>query len=85
MSTSNGIIVLDFGGQYTQLIARRVREHHVRSTILPFNVSPEELRRHAPEGIIMSGGPSSVFEDGAPHSDPAILSLGVPVLLPYPR
>jgi GMP synthase (glutamine-hydrolysing) len=80
MSTTSGIIVLDFGGQYTQLIARRVREHHVRSTILPFNVPAEELRKHSPEGIIFSGGPSSVFEDGAPHSDPGILALGVPVL-----
>jgi GMP synthase (glutamine-hydrolysing) len=80
MSTSSGIIVLDFGGQYTQLIARRIREHHVRSTILPFNISPAEVQRHEPEGIIFSGGPSSVFEEGAPHSDPAILSLGVPVL-----
>ncbi len=80
MSTSSGIIVLDFGGQYTQLIARRIREHHVRSAILPFNTPVEELRQRAPEGIVLSGGPSSVFEEGAPHSDPAILQMGVPVL-----
>ncbi|MBI2818862.1 MAG: glutamine-hydrolyzing GMP synthase [Acidobacteria bacterium] len=80
MSTSHGIVILDFGAQYSQLIARRVREHHVHSVLVPFNTTVEELRRMNPAGIILSGGPSSVFEEGAPHSDPAILQMGVPVL-----
>jgi GMP synthase (glutamine-hydrolysing) len=80
MPTGSGIVILDFGAQYSQLIARRVREHHVRSSLVPFNTSVAELRRMNPAGIILSGGPSSVFEDGAPHSDPAVLEMGVPVL-----
>jgi GMP synthase (glutamine-hydrolysing) len=80
MSTGHGIIILDFGAQYSQLIARRVREHHVHSSLVPFNTTVEELRRMRPAGIIYSGGPSSVFEPGAPHSDPAVLEMGLPVL-----
>ena len=74
------VLILDFGGQYTQLIARRVRELGVYSEIVPFNTSIEELRRRQPRGLILSGGPSSVYEEGAPHPDPAVLNLGVPVL-----
>ncbi|MBI3935030.1 MAG: glutamine-hydrolyzing GMP synthase, partial [Acidobacteria bacterium] len=66
--------------QYSQLIARRVREHHVHSTLVPYNTPLEELRKLQPAGLILSGGPSSVFEEGAPHSDPAVLQMGVPVL-----
>ncbi len=80
MESKRGIVILDFGWQYTQLIARRVREHHVRSSIVRFDVTPEALKRMEPEGIILSGGPSSVFDEGAPHSDPSILNLGIPVL-----
>jgi GMP synthase (glutamine-hydrolysing) len=80
MSASSGIVILDFGAQYSQLIARRVREHHVHSVLLPYTTTAVELRKLNPAGIIFSGGPSSVFEDGAPHSDPAVLELGVPVL-----
>ena len=80
MATGHGIVILDFGAQYSQLIARRIREHHVHSVIVPYNISTEALRKLAPEGIILSGGPSSVFDEGAPHSDPAILEMGVPVL-----
>jgi GMP synthase (glutamine-hydrolysing) len=80
MSTGTGIVILDFGAQYSQLIARRVREHHVHSVLVPFNIAVEELRRMKPAGIILSGGPSSVFEEGAPHSDPGVLQLGIPVL-----
>src|ERR1041384_3862213 len=76
----HGIVILDFGAQYSQLIARRVREHHVHSTLIPFNTPVAELRKMNPAGLILSGGPSSVFEDGAPHSDPKVLELGVPVL-----
>ena len=74
------VLILDFGGQYTQLIARRVRELGVYSEIVPFNTPIEELRRRHPRGLILSGGPSSVYEAGAPHPDPAVLDLGVPVL-----
>ncbi|MEB2284063.1 MAG: GMP synthase (glutamine-hydrolyzing) [Polyangiaceae bacterium UTPRO1] len=74
------ILVLDFGSQYTQLIARRVREQHVYCEIHPFNVPLETVRELAPEGIILSGGPSSVYADGAPLPDAAILELGVPIL-----
>jgi GMP synthase (glutamine-hydrolysing) len=75
-----GIVVLDFGGQYTQLIARRVREQGVFSAILPCTTSLDEIRRLEPSGIILSGGPSSVYDEEAPKCDPAVLSLGVPVL-----
>ena len=80
MASTHGIVILDFGGQYTQLIARRVREHHVHSTIVRYSIGAEELRKLAPAGIILSGGPSSVFDEGAPHSDPSILGMGIPVL-----
>ena len=75
-----GIVVLDFGGQYTQLIARRVREQGVFSAILPCTTSLEEVRRLEPTGIILSGGPSSVYDKEAPKCDPAVLRMGVPVL-----
>jgi GMP synthase (glutamine-hydrolysing) len=74
------VLIFDFGGQYTQLIARRVRELGVYSEIVPFNTSVAELRRRAPRALILSGGPASVYEEGAPHPDPAVLDLGVPVL-----
>ena len=74
------VLILDFGGQYTQLIARRVRELGVYSEIVPFNITVEELRSKDPRGIILSGGPSSVYEEGAPHPDPAVIQMGVPVL-----
>ena len=74
------ILVLDFGSQYTQLIARRVRECKVYSEILPFNVSIEKIKEFNPKGIILSGGPSSVYDEGAPIPDRAIFELGVPVL-----
>jgi len=76
----NWIAILDFGSQYTQLIARRTREQQVYSEILPFNTTAEKLRERKPAGIILSGGPNSVFEEGAPHCDPAIFELGIPVL-----
>src|SRR5689334_21219069 len=74
------VIILDFGGQYTQLIARRVRELGVYSEIFPFNTSAEAIRSRNPRAIILSGGPSSVYETGAPHPDAAVLKIGVPVL-----
>jgi len=75
-----GIVVLDFGGQYTQLIARRVREQQVFSAVLPCTSSVEEIRRLEPAGIILSGGPSSVYDKDAPVCDPAVLAQGIPVL-----
>ena len=75
-----GIVVLDFGGQYTQLIARRVREQQVFSAILPCTTPVEEIGKLEPAGIILSGGPSSVYDKEAPKCDPAVLQLGVPVL-----
>ncbi|MEW6209777.1 MAG: glutamine-hydrolyzing GMP synthase [Acidobacteriota bacterium] len=74
------VIILDFGGQYTQLIARRVRELGVYSEIVPFNTPIEEIKRKRPRGLILSGGPASVYEEGAPHPDPQTLDMGVPVL-----
>src|SRR5882672_11289155 len=75
-----GIVVLDFGGQYTQLIARRVREQQVFSAVLPCTSAVEEIRRLEPAGIILSGGPSSVYDKDAPACDPAVLAQGIPVL-----
>src|ERR1700676_1179244 len=75
-----GVVVLDFGGQYTQLIARRIREQQVFSAVLPCTSSIEEIRKLQPAGIILSGGPSSVYDAEAPKCDPKLLALGVPVL-----
>src|SRR5690349_5541070 len=74
------VLVLDFGAQYAQLISRRVRENNVYCEIVRHNITPEQIRRHAPRGLILSGGPSSVYEKGAPKCDPAIFKLGIPVL-----
>src|SRR5437899_4520833 len=75
-----GIVVLDFGGQYTQLIARRIREQQVFSAVLPCTSSIEEIRRFEPAGIVLSGGPSSVYDLEVPKCDPQVLALGIPVL-----
>jgi GMP synthase (glutamine-hydrolysing) len=74
------VVVLDFGGQYSQLIARRVRELGVFSELLPHTVDIDEIRRRRPKGLILSGGPASVYAEGAPRLDPALLELGTPVL-----
>jgi GMP synthase (glutamine-hydrolysing) len=74
------VLVLDFGAQYAQLISRRVRENNVYCEIVRHNITPEQIRRHSPRGLILSGGPSSVYEGGAPKCDPAIFQLGIPVL-----
>jgi GMP synthase (glutamine-hydrolysing) len=74
------VVVLDYGGQYSQLIARRVRECGVFSELLPHHVGVEEVRRRRPKGLILSGGPASVYAEGAPRLDPALLELGIPVL-----
>ena len=75
-----GIVILDFGSQYTQLIARRIRELNVYSEILPFNASVEEILKHNPKGIIFSGGPASVYEPDAPKPDEKVYDLGLPIL-----
>jgi GMP synthase (glutamine-hydrolysing) len=74
------VVVLDYGGQYSQLIARRVRECGVFSELLPHHVGAEEVKRRGPKGLILSGGPASVYADGAPRLDPELLELGIPVL-----
>ena len=74
------IVILDYGSQYTQLIARRIREQQVFSEIIRFDTPAAKLRENMPQGIILSGGPNSVFEEGAPGIDPEIFNLGVPVL-----
>jgi GMP synthase (glutamine-hydrolysing) len=74
------ILILDFGSQYTQLIARRIREHHVYCEIQPPSFGLDAIKRWNPAGIILSGGPSSVLDEGAPDVDPGIVDLGVPVL-----
>ncbi len=74
------VLVVDFGAQYAQLIARRVRECHVYSEIVPFDISPQEISAKRPAGLILSGGPMSVYEPAAPELNPGFLELGVPVL-----
>ena len=79
-SERGGVVVLDFGGQYTQLIARRIREQQVFSSVLPCTASVEEIRKLEPAGIVFSGGPSSVYDAESPKCDVALLELGLPVL-----
>ena len=74
------VLVLDFGAQYGQLIARRVRECRVYSELVPHDLPIERIKAYAPKGIILSGGPMSVYVDDAPQLDPEILELGIPVL-----
>ena len=74
------IVILDFGSQYSELIARRIRETQVYSEVLSYRTTAEQLRQLNPKGIILSGGPSSVYDTGAPHCDPDIWKLGVPIL-----
>src|SRR5207248_6771089 len=74
------ILILDFGSQYTQVIGRRIRELQVYSEIVPFDISAEEIARVRPDGIILSGGPASVYDQAAPQLDPKIFKLGIPVL-----
>ena len=78
--TSDTVLVLDFGAQYAQLIARRVRECHVYSEVVGYDIDPEEVRRRGAKALILSGGPRSVYEPGAPALDARLLGLGIPVL-----
>ncbi len=74
------VLVLDFGGQYTQLIARRIRECRVYCEILPYHTRVQEIVARAPKGIVFSGGPSSVYQEGAPRCDAALYEAGIPIL-----
>jgi GMP synthase (glutamine-hydrolysing) len=74
------IVILDFGSQYTQVIARRIRELSVYSTILPYNTPASEIAEMQPMGILLSGGPASVYSPKAPLPDPAIFELGIPIM-----
>ena len=74
------ILVLDFGGQYNQLIARRVRDHHVYAEILPYTTDLETIKKNDYKGIIFTGGPNSVYDMASPHYTKDILNIGVPIL-----
>src|SRR5579863_7948748 len=77
---SRPVLVLDFGAQYVQLIARRVRERHAFARIVRHDITAERVRELNPLALILSGGPKSVYEPGAPLCDPGIFALGVPIL-----
>ena len=74
------VIVLDFGGQYNQLIARRVRECNVYCEVLPYTKTLDEIKALNPKGIIFTGGPNSVYDETSPHYEKAIFELGIPIL-----
>src|SRR5947199_5754685 len=80
LSESERVLVLDFGSQYGQLIARRVREQNVFGQLVRHDLPAARIRELAPRGLILSGGPASVYEPNAPVCDPAIFDLGIPVL-----
>src|SRR3954464_7998244 len=80
ITKTDEVLVLDFGGQYSQLIARRVRECGVFSELLPHTVDVEDIKRRQPRGLILSGGPASVYSEGAPKLRGELLELGIPVL-----
>src|SRR3954470_12913631 len=80
ITKTDEVLVLDFGGQYSQLIARRVRECGVFSELLPHTADVDEIKRRQPRGLILSGGPASVYADGAPKLRAELLELGIPVL-----
>ncbi len=79
-ATAETVLILDFSAQYTQLIARRVREASVHSRIVPYDISADDVRAAGAKGLILSGGPASVYKEGAPQGDPKIFDLGIPVL-----
>ena len=74
------VLVLDFGAQYSQLIARRIRECNIYCEVNPYTITPDEIRAFDPIGVVFSGGPQSVYEETSPHIDPAIFRMGLPIL-----
>ena len=80
MQKQEMIIVLDFGGQYNQLIARRVRECNVYCEVHPYNMSLDKIRELSPKGIILTGGPNSVYAEGSALCEPELFEMGIPVL-----
>ena len=80
MKNNELILILDFGGQYNQLIARRVRECNVYSEVVPYNISIEKIKEKAPKGIIFTGGPASVYGEDSPRCADGIFDLGIPIL-----
>ena len=80
MKNEELILIIDFYGQYNQLIARRVRECNVYSEIVPFTITPEKVKEKNPKGIIFTGGPASVYQENAPKCNPEIFNLGIPIL-----
>src|SRR5207249_6196200 len=80
METIEQIVILDFGSQYTQVIARRIRECNVYYTIVPYDAPAKRIAALNPKGLVLSGGPASVYADDAPHPDRAIFVLGIPIL-----
>ena len=74
------VLVIDFGGQYNQLIARRIRECGVYCELVPYDYTIEQIKAKNPQAIVLTGGPSSVYEDNTPQADPKIFELGIPVL-----
>ena len=79
MSDSDLVLVVDFGAQYAQLIARRIRQAQVYSEIIPSTLTAKEITARSPKAIVLSGGPASVYEDGAPKLDPEIFKSGIPI------
>ena len=79
LSTPQPVLVVDFGAQYSQLIARRIREAKIYSEVIPHTATLAEFQAKNPAAIVLSGGPSSVYAEGAPSMDPAVLEMGVPV------
>ena len=82
-TASERILVLDFGSQYAQLIARRVREQNVYCEIVRHDITPEQIKSHSPVGLILSGGPSSVYESDSPKCHPGIFEMDIPVSVSY--
>ncbi|HOM88713.1 MAG TPA: glutamine-hydrolyzing GMP synthase, partial [Spirochaetota bacterium] len=80
ISSQNKVLILDFGSQYTQLIARKIRELHVYAEIVPYTITIADIKKENPGAIVLSGGPSSLYEDNAPHISDDLFSLGLPVL-----
>ncbi len=80
MANKELVLILDFGGQYNQLIARRVREVNVYCEVVPYDISLDEIKSKSPKGIIFTGGPASVYDEGSPKCDPGLFELGVPIL-----